>query len=381
MAFDDLRCTSSSPPHRFVSMQVVLADRVQRPALHAQQEHGLFSCRWFWATAFNDLRCTSSTIKAFFFAPVPAFTWFRILRMIALVFNLTNASVHLLSTGEEMSVHFVIFTVFALCWGLLGAELTLQWNAVAGVSRVDLSSLQQVLALAIGLRILLDGALLPTGDVVYVDVENVMFDARNPMLWIQYGSMRARLDRRAAELPRMPAGAAAGRPREAAAAARLRRGADAAAAAAGSRSSGLSLDRLLSAHPQGSSAARGGGGGGGGAGGGDSAATQPLGAALASAASTGTGPLAAAPRGRASSAGGYTNGAAGREGAGLEMQARLPLSLSLSLSPPLPLSTSVPISPSHSLSRALWRALVTARTPGGAGAAQQLGVCDHTLAL
>ena len=55
---------------------------------------------------------------------------------------------------------------------------------------------------AAGGHALIDGALLPTGDTVFVDVENPMFDARNPLLWLQYGSMRRRLLHRYGDLPR-----------------------------------------------------------------------------------------------------------------------------------------------------------------------------------
>ena len=55
---------------------------------------------------------------------------------------------------------------------------------------------------AAGGQALIDGALLPTGDTVFVDVENPMFDARNPLLWLQYGSMRRRLLHRYGDLPR-----------------------------------------------------------------------------------------------------------------------------------------------------------------------------------
>jgi hypothetical protein len=48
-------------------------------------------------------------------------------------------------------------------------------------------------------RPLLDALLLPVGRSLYVDVENPMVAPLNPLLWIQYGSMRQRLLRRRRE--------------------------------------------------------------------------------------------------------------------------------------------------------------------------------------
>jgi hypothetical protein len=108
--------------------------------------------RLFWASAYNDMRCSSAAVKAFFFAPVPAFGWFRILKMLALAANVFTSLLHIVAPGEDLSTHFVYLAAFALMWGVLGAELTVAWNHLDGTNRGLLASWQQIVALIIGAR-------------------------------------------------------------------------------------------------------------------------------------------------------------------------------------------------------------------------------------
>ena len=83
---------------------------------------------------------------------MPAFGWFRILRIIFLALNIFTIVPHILANGEEMSLHFVVLTAFALVWGALASELLVQWNALDGAQGIDLGSAQQILILIIGMH-------------------------------------------------------------------------------------------------------------------------------------------------------------------------------------------------------------------------------------
>lgn len=98
------------------------------------------------------MRCGGSGIRAFFFAPVPAFGWFRILRVILLCLQILTVVAHLGAGSEEMSQHYVGLVAFAAAWGLLGSELEVHWNKLSGASGLNLGSAQQIIALMIGAR-------------------------------------------------------------------------------------------------------------------------------------------------------------------------------------------------------------------------------------
>ena len=107
-------------------------------------------CRWFWTTAFDDMRCGLSGIRVFFFAPVPAFGWFRIVRVIVLCLQVLTVVAHLGAGSEEMSQHYVALVVFSTAWGVLGAELEIQWNHLSGAAGLDLAFVEQIIGLMIG---------------------------------------------------------------------------------------------------------------------------------------------------------------------------------------------------------------------------------------
>ena len=147
---------------------------------------------WFWVSRYNHMLCsnyqddmlTPQEPYVFFFWKVKAFGWFRIVSIVLLGASALHIPCVMVVLEESVASSIYCRTsmaVFVYC--ILGAELTLYFNNVEGAYEFNFDCVPEVLALLVGCKCFIWGALKPDREADPLVLLNSDASHRVPVSW------------------------------------------------------------------------------------------------------------------------------------------------------------------------------------------------------